>query len=121
VWLGPEYQLADDLTRRLRGDADSSVGANIDLYGPQTSKPVRPHSKWNLTRIVVVGDHVEHWLNGRRILEYDFGTDDWNDRVLESKFSRLHPYYGQPKRGKFKLENHIGSRVQYRDISVREL
>lgn len=121
IWLGPEYQLVDDLTRGYKPTADNSTGSSIDLYGPVASKPVRPHGSWNHTRITLVDDHVEHWLNGCRILQYDFETDDWNARVKDSKFSRLHPYYGQPDRGKFKLQNHIGSRVQYRDILVREL
>jgi hypothetical protein len=121
IWLGPEYQLCDDLTRGYRLDSDASTGANIDLYGPTLAKPVREHGDWNHSRIVVVGNHVEHWLNGRRILAYDLLTDDWHARVKKSKFSRLHPYFGQPDRGKFKLENHVGSRVQFRDLIVREL
>ncbi|WP_425397636.1 family 16 glycoside hydrolase [Aeoliella sp.] len=121
IWLGPEYQLADDLTRGYKPSADNSTGSNIDLYGPDAGKPVRPHGEWNHTRIVVHDNHVEHWLNGELILEYDFLTDDWHARVKDSKFSRLHPYFGQPQRGKFKLENHVGSEVQFRDITVREL
>lgn len=121
IWLGPEYQLADDLTRGYKPSADNSTGSNIDLYGPDADKPVRPHGEWNHTRIVVRDNHVEHWLNGELILEYDLLTDDWHARVKESKFARLHPYFGQPERGKFKLQNHVGSRVQYRDLTVRQL
>ena len=121
IWLGPEYQLQDDLTRSLDYDADNSCGANVDLYGPERQKSIRPHGEWNDTRIVVVGNHAEHWLNGRLVLEYDFNTEDWNRRVKDSKFARLHPYFGQPQQGKFKLENHVGSRLQFRDIWVKEL
>lgn len=121
IWLGPEYQLADDLTRGYKPSADNSTAANIDLYGPVACKPVRPCGEWNHTRIVVRENHVQHWLNGDLVLEYDLLTDDWHDRVKQSKFARLHPYFGQPERGKFKLENHVGSKVQYRDITVREL
>ncbi len=121
IWLGPEYQLCDDLTRGYRLDSDGSTGACIDLYGPVASKPIREHSEWNQSRIVVIGNHVEHWLNGQRILQYDLLTDEWHAEVKESKFSRLHPHFGQPERGKFKLQNHLGSRVKYRDIFVREL
>lgn len=121
IWLGPEYQVVDDLTRGLDPCTDDSTGSSVDLYGPLACKPVRPHGKWNHTRIVVKDNHVQHWLNGTRILEYDLLTDDWQARVKESKFARLHPYFGQPERGKFMLQNHVGSRVQYRDIVVREL
>ncbi len=121
IWLGPEYQLVDDLTRRYRADANNSTGASIDLYGPSLGKPVREHSQWNHTRIRLVDNHAEHWLNGELILEYDIDSEDWHARVKESKFARLHPYFGKPKRGKFKLENHIGSRVQYRDLMAIDL
>lgn len=121
IWLGPEYQLVDDVTRALDPCANESTGSSVDLYGPLACKPTRPHSQWNHTRIVVKDNHVEHWLNGTRILEYDLLTDDWHARVKDSKFARLHPYFGQPERGKFMLQNHVGSRVQYRDIVVREL
>jgi lysophospholipase L1-like esterase len=121
IWLGPEYQLVDDVTRGLDPCANESTGSSVDLYGPVACKPVRPHSEWNHTRIVLKDNHVEHWLNGPRILEYDLLTDDWHARVKDSKFARLHPHFGQPERGKFMLQNHVGSRVQYRDIVVREL
>lgn len=121
IWLGPEYQLVDDFTRRYKPGDNGSVASSVDLYGPAASKPVRSHGAWNHTRIVVEGDQVEHWLNGMRVLSYTFNSDDWSERVQDSKFSRLHPYFGQPARGKFKLQNHFGSRVMYRDLVVREL
>ena len=46
----------------------------------------KPIGSWNQTRVLVRGAHVEHWLNGVKVVEYELWTPDWERRVRESKF-----------------------------------
>jgi hypothetical protein len=94
------------------------TGANYDL-NPPSKDATRPVGSWNATRIVARGNHVEHWLNGVKIVEYEFGSADWQKRMQASKFKDL-PHYARSKRGHIGLQDH-GDRVAYRNIKIREL
>ena len=59
---------------------------------------MKPAGEWNQVRIVVQGNQVEHWLNGTRIVEYELGSPDWEDRVRKSKFASM-PRYGREPAG----------------------
>jgi len=113
-WSGPEYQLLDDANA---GDGRSRLTAAASayaLYGPPAGV-VKPFGEWNKTRIIVNGDHVEHWLN-----EYDFGSPDWKAKVAASKFGK-YPNYGLAKRGFIGIQgDHPGS-LELRRIRIREL
>jgi len=81
---------------------------------------VKPVGEWNRARIVVKGNHVEHWLNGVKLLEYEFGSADWTAKVQASKFKDW-PNYGKSKRGYIALQgDHEGS-LAFRNIRIREL
>ncbi len=120
IVLGQEYQLTDDPTLRLRPESNSSCAANMDLFGPCEDKPVRPAGEWNQTRIVAVGNEVEHWLNGRLVLTYTFDTPEWTEALAESQYKRLTPF-GKLHTGSFKLQNKLGKKVWFRDLEVVEL
>ncbi len=118
---GPEYQLLDDdnLNRRRRGWEYSSCGSLYLLYKPVADKPVRPAGEWNTSRIVVRGTHGEHWLNGAKILEYEFNTPEMFTRVEQTKFKRV-PGFGFKGPGHIALTHH-NHPVWYRNIKVRAL
>lgn len=118
---GPEYQLLDDdnLNRRRRGWEYSSCGSLYLLYQPIADKPVRPAGEWNTSRIVVRGTHGEHWLNGTKILEYEFNSPDMFARVEQTKFKRV-PGFGFKGPGHIALTHH-NHPVWYRNIKVRAL
>ena len=118
---GPEYQLLDDanLNRRRRGWEYSSCGSLYLLYKPVADKPVRPAGEWNTSRIVVRGTHGEHWLNGAKILEYEFNSPDMFARVEQTKFKRV-PGFGFKGPGHIALTHH-NHPVWYRNIKVRAL
>ena len=59
---------------------------------------MKPAGEWNTSRIVVNGAHVEHWLNGHKLLEYDLWSPDWEAKVKSSKFVDW-PHYGRAKSG----------------------
>jgi hypothetical protein len=118
-WSGPEYQLLDDANAPDGRSRLTAAGAAYGLYGPPAGV-VKPFGEWNKTRIIVNGDHVEHWLNGQKVVEYDFGSPDWKAKVAASKFSK-YPNYGLAKKGFIGIQgDHPGS-LQLRHIRIREV
>ena len=80
---------------------------------------MKPAGEWNRVRIVVKGSHVEHWLNGVKVVEYELGSPGWEAKVKASKFA-THPRYGRNAEGYIGLQDH-GDRVAYRNIKIRVL
>ena len=68
---------------------------------------------------IVNRNHVEHWLNGVKVVEYDVGSPDWEWLVANSKFG-AHTGFGRAKTGYIALQEH-GARVAYRNIKIREI
>lgn len=86
--IGHEYQLIDDAL-----NDDAKVGPQrqtASLYDalPPTSHPVKPAGEINRSRILVRGNHVEHWLNGIRVLTYEIGSDELAAAKARSKFKK---------------------------------
>lgn len=116
VWLGgPEMQVLDNVAHQDAMRPETSAGANYALHAPikDVTKPV---GEWNHVKLVVDGPHVEHWLNGTKLLEYELWSDDWKKRVAASKFNDM-PDYGMNKTGHIALQDH-GDIVSYRNITV---
>lgn len=114
----PEMQVLDDARHRDGQSPLTSAGANYGLY-PAPRGIVKPAGEWNAARVVVRGAHVEHWLNGTKVVEYELGSPDWEARVRGSKFAQW-PQYGRAPRGHIGLQDH-GDRVAFRHIRIREL
>src|SRR5262249_26265119 len=118
-WSAPEYQLLDDQNAEDGTSRLTAAGADYALY-PAPAGVVRPFDHWNHTRIVVRGRHVEHWLNGHKIVEYELDSADWKSKVAASKFA-AYPHYGQANSGLIGLQgDHPGS-LAIRRIRIREL
>lgn len=115
---GPEMQVLDDEGHRDGLSRLTAAGADYGLY-PSPAGVVRPAGEWNSVRIVITNNHVEHWLNGTRVVEYTLGSDDWKGRVAASKFAQW-PGYGQAARGHIALQDH-GDPVWYRNVRIRKL
>jgi hypothetical protein len=118
-WTGPEYQLLDDAGHADGKRRVTAAGAAYGLY-PARAGVVKPAGEWNSSRIVVRGDHVEHWLNGEKLLEYELGGTDWSARVAGSKFSEW-PKYGRASRGRIGIQGDHSGMLAIRDMRVREL
>lgn len=117
-WGAPEMQVLDN-ARHPDGRSElTSAGSNYALHGVAHSH-ARPVGEWNAVRLVVNGNHVEHWLNGTKVVEYELGSADWRERVAKSKFAE-HPDYGRAERGHIGLQEH-GSYVAFRNVKLREL
>jgi hypothetical protein len=118
-WSAPEYQLLDDANAADGRSRLTAAAAAYGLYGPPAGV-VKPFGKWNKTRILIRGNHVEHWLNGEKVVEYDLGSPEWTAKVAASKFSK-YPNYGLAKSGFIGIQgDHPGS-LQLRHIRIRTL
>jgi hypothetical protein len=118
-YSGPEYQVLDnDGHPDAKDGPDRFAGANYALY-PPTKNVARPVGEWNQGRIVKQSAHVEHWLNGEKVVEYELWSDDWKTRVEKSKFGKM-PAYAKAKKGHLGLQNH-GNDVWFRSLKVRVL
>jgi Domain of Unknown Function (DUF1080) len=118
MWhTAPEFQLIDNAYKEPLKPGQLA-GANYDL-DPPSRDVTRPVGSWNEARVLVRGAHVEHWLNGVKVVEYELWTSDWERRVRESKF-KDYPRYARARRGHIGLQEH-DSRAAFRNIRIREL
>jgi hypothetical protein len=115
---GPEYQVLDNAGHRDGGGELTSAGALYGMYATNV-EAVKPAGEWNRARIVVSGNHIEHWLNGVKVVDCEMWSDDWNARLAQSKFANWGKY-ARNRRGHIALQDH-GDPVWYRDISIRIL
>ena len=115
---GPEYQVLDNAHHADGKNPLTSAASNYALHAPPRDL-TRPVGQWNEGRIVVDGNHVEHWLNGVKVVEYELGSPDWLARVAKSKFKQW-PAYGTRRTGHIALQDH-GDPVWYRNLRIREL
>jgi hypothetical protein len=115
---GPEMQVLDDAGHRDGLSRLTAAGANYGL-DPAPAGIVKPAGAWNAVRLVVNGAHVEHWLNGVKVVEYELWTPAWTAKVQASKFGQW-PGFGMARRGHIALQDH-GDRVAYRAIKIRIL
>jgi hypothetical protein len=118
-WSGTEYQLLDDIKAEDNKTRLTCAGAAYGIY-PSPEGHLKPVGEWNSTRIIAKGTHVEHWLNGVKLLEYEFGSADWLARVKGSKFNAW-PNYGLAKSGHIGLQGDHTGTLAFRNIRIRDL
>ena len=114
--IGHEYQLIDDSTVK---NPLSSTASFYLVVAPKPDKQVKPSGEWNQSRIIVQGDHVEHWLNGEKVLAYGCGTEPILEQVAKTKFKNT-PGFGKKIRGHILLTYH-NDECSFRSIKIREL
>ena len=126
--IGLEYQILDD---KRHPDAKKGVKGNRtlaslydlipaeNLSNPNTSKLFRGIGRWNQARLVVNGNHIEHWLNGFKVISYERNTPMYRALVAYSKY-KVWPGFGELPEGHILLQDH-GDLVSFRSIKIRSL
>ena len=115
---GPEMQVLDDSGHADGKSRLTAAGSNFGLHAAPAGV-VKRAGEWNRVRMIVNGSHVEHWLNGQKVVEYELWTPEWKALVQASKFKQWGGY-GRALTGRLALQDH-GDRVAYRDIKIRVL
>jgi hypothetical protein len=114
--IGHEYQMIDD---SLVKDGKSSTASFYEVLAPGDSKPLKPPGEWNHSRVLVKGNHVEHWLNGAKVLEYELGSEAVKAGVATSKFKNVKGF-GEKLKGHILLTDHKDEAC-FRNIRILEL
>jgi hypothetical protein len=115
---GPEMQILDDEKHRDGLDPKTSAGALYALVAP-TNKTLKPVGEWNKVRLVVNGNHVEHWLNGNKVVEAELDSPEIKALIAASKF-KAYPRFAKEPEGHIVLQYH-GDEVAFRNVRVRSL
>jgi len=119
IWQSaPEMQVLDDMALTDGKIALTSAGALYGLIAPSTMV-VNPVGEFNQVRIIVKDNHVEHWLNDTKILEYEYGSETLNKLIANSKFKSM-PHFAKTAEGHIGLQHH-GEEVWFRNIRIRRL
>ncbi len=126
IWHNaPEYQVLDDPAYIAASEAPGTMDMNTHLTGDNYDlhsageKTLHGPGQWNTARIRVANNHVEHWLNGTKTVEYVLGSPEWEQLVAASKFAPF-PGYGRAPSGPIGLQDH-GRNVFYRNIKILPL
>jgi hypothetical protein len=125
---GPEYQVIDDVGfewiengKKINLANSQLTGAGYDMYEPADLSLNKPVGEWNKGRIVINNNRIEHYLNGKKVVDYQYGSDDWKIRLAKSKFAKW-PYATPHAKGHIALQCHSPKeKVWYRNIRIKEL
>lgn len=113
---GHEYQMVDDSTMPNPKHKTATFYDVLPVQVPAKSKPV---GEWNQSRLIIQGNHIEHWLNGEKVLAYELGSEEVKAALAQSKFKNA-PGFGVKIKGHLMLTNHKDE-VWYRHLRLREL
>ena len=119
IWQSaPEMQILDNTAHHDRLRLVTSAGALYDLIAP-SEDVVNPIGDFNQVKIILRDNHIEHWLNGRKILEYDYDSLEFKNLIFNSKFKDM-PHFAKASSGHIGLQGDHGE-VWYRNIRIRKL
>jgi hypothetical protein len=114
--IGHEYQMIDDATVGSNHATGKTAGF-YDILAPDETLKSYSVGDWNHSRVVVRGERVQHWLNGKKVLDYQLGSDEVLQSVAKSKFKSV-PNFGKRVKGHILLTDHVDE-VFYRNIRIR--
>ncbi len=117
--IGHEYQMIDD-----HKHPDAKIGphrqtaAFYDVLAA-TDRTLKDAGEWNQSQVIVKGNHVEHWLNGKRVLQYELDSPDVRAAITKSKFKDV-ARFGKPQKGHILIQDH-GNQVWFRNVRIKPL
>jgi hypothetical protein len=117
--LGFEYQMLDDSLHEDNKVPSHRAGGLYDLIAPGAGKTLKPVGEWNTSMIVFRGNHGEHWLNGKKVVEFELGTPRMDSLLAQSKYRSI-PNFAQRRSGHIVLQDHVDE-VFFRNIRIRPL
>jgi hypothetical protein len=118
-WSGPEMQINDDLINEDGKTPNTSAGSLYDLIAPNASKRVNPTGQYNHAEVISRRGHIEYWLNGAKVVEYDWDSPAMRELIKQSKFKDA-PLFMQDRKGYIALQSE-GDEVWFRNIRIRPL
>ncbi|AWI09019.1 3-keto-disaccharide hydrolase [Ereboglobus luteus] len=119
---GPEIQLEDNVLAKDRQRCGWLYGLYQPPIDPKTGKPLdatKPVGEWNHVRVLITPEKCVHEINGVKYFEYVLGSDDFNERVAKSKFSKM-PNFAKSNRGFIALQGDHGQ-ISFRNIKIRPI
>jgi hypothetical protein len=116
---GPEYQIIDDVNYPGGINNRQKTGANYDIIAPNDLTIAKPAGEWNKGVLKIQDNKVEHWLNGKKVVEYTYGSNQWSEDVGNSKFAKWE-YANAHDKGHLSLQGH-GDKVSFRKVRIKEL
>ncbi len=117
---GHEYQMIDDGKHPdAKGTGTHLTAAFYDVLPTVANKPIKPAGEWNQSRLLIRGNHIEHWLNGQKVVEYELGSDVVKAALAKSKFKNAKGF-GDKIKGHLMLTDH-GDGCAFRNLKLREL
>jgi hypothetical protein len=116
---GPEYQVLDDARHPDGRNPKTSAGSLYALIAPNEKKTLKPVGEWNQSRIVSNKGKIEHWLNGAKVVEFDWNSPQVREEIKKSKFKDM-PAFMSKTEGYIVFQHH-GEEVWFRNIRVKKL
>lgn len=115
---GPEYQILDDDKHPNGKNPKESAGSLFALIACNKNKALKPVGEWNTSRINIMNNKVEHYLNGKLVVEYVWGSDEVKELIANSKFNGWGDFMKEDK-GHISFQDH-NDNVWFRNIRIKD-